>query len=168
MVTLTPRQLTLKKYRDKNRKELNEKSRQYRAEHKEADIAYRAARLDISAKYREDNKERCLLQQAVYRETHRSERRSRDREIYLKNPGIKHAHNRLRAVGKIHRTPDWSDHKLIEEFYILSKKLESETGIKHHVDHIIPLQGRLVSGLHVESNLQVITATENLHKSNKY
>ena len=168
MVILTPRQLTLKKYRDKNRKELNKKSRQYRAEHKEAGIAYRAARLDISAKYREDNKERCLLQQALYRDSNRPKLKVIHRLQYLKNPGIKHARNRVRAIGKIHRTPDWSDHKLIEEFYILSKELESETGIKHHVDHIIPLQGRLVSGLHVESNLQVITATENLHKSNKY
>ena len=38
----------------------------------------------------------------------------------------------------------------------------------HHVDHIIPLHGKLVSGLHVESNLQVITQAANCTKSNKY
>ena len=38
----------------------------------------------------------------------------------------------------------------------------------HHVDHIIPLQGAIVSGLHVEGNLRVITATENMIKRNRY
>ena len=38
----------------------------------------------------------------------------------------------------------------------------------HEVDHIIPLRGELASGLHVESNLQVITADENRKKNNNY
>ena len=59
------------------------------------------------------------------------------------------------------RTPAWSETKQILEFY-------KNCPPGHHVDHIVPLQGRTVSGLHVLNNLQYLPAQENLSKGNRY
>lgn len=66
-----------------------------------------------------------------------------------------------RRFAQLHRTPKWSETALIRQFYKDRPK-------GYHVDHIIPLQGRLVSGLHVLANLQYLPAIENLSKNNSY
>ena len=69
---------------------------------------------------------------------------------------------------KLHATPVWADQDKILEFYAEAKRLAEETGTEYEVDHIIPLQGKYVSGLHVPDNLQVLTAVANRQKSNKF
>jgi len=64
-------------------------------------------------------------------------------------------------------TPSWltAIHKAqIQEMFEIAKAKETQTGKKYHVDHIIPINGGDVSGLHVPWNLQLLTATENLSK----
>jgi hypothetical protein len=76
-----------------------------------------------------------------------------------------------RKASQLQRTPKWltkDDLWIIEEAYSLAQLRTNLFGIDWHVDHIIPLQGKLVSGLHVPSNIQVIPATENVKKSNKH
>ena len=75
----------------------------------------------------------------------------------------------LRAKGVKQAKPKWltEEHKFsIEEIYSLRDLRTEVTGVVHHVDHIVPLKGKDVCGLHVPWNLQVITAKDNLSKSN--
>ena len=64
--------------------------------------------------------------------------------------------------------PIWRDIDKISLIYEECEKISKETGIPHHVDHIIPLRGKNVSGLHVHQNLRIISASENMSKSNKF
>jgi len=77
---------------------------------------------------------------------------------------------RQRQLAKIQRTPSWlSDDELwmIEQAYELAALRTKMFGFAWHVDHVIPLCGKKVSGLHTPYNLQVIPAVENLRKSNR-
>ena len=83
------------------------------------------------------------------------------REWSKNNKGKKRAALARRRASKSLQTPPWSEKYLIREFYINCPK-------GCHVDHIIPLRGKNVRGLHVISNLQYLTAEDNLRKGNKH
>jgi hypothetical protein len=72
---------------------------------------------------------------------------------------------------KWQRFPKWAtkeDLWLIREAHSLARLREKVTGFKWHVDHIIPLRGKMVSGLHLPSNIQVIPAVMNMKKNNHF
>lgn len=79
--------------------------------------------------------------------------------------GIKHRKRRDRLVRQ--HTPKWVDQSEILKIYRDCRSMTRKTGIVHHVDHIIPLKGKNVCGLHCPANLQIIPAIDNLRKSNK-
>ena len=72
-----------------------------------------------------------------------------------------------RVASKRRATPKWANRERMVEFYKEAERLTAETGISHHVDHIYPLQGKVVCGLHCEANLNVITQFENIQKLNR-
>jgi len=75
--------------------------------------------------------------------------------------------NRRRA-RKLKAIPAWSNKDAVDFMYANAKLIEAETGEKIHVDHIIPLQGKDVCGLHCEHNLRFVMAEDNLKKGIKY
>jgi hypothetical protein len=81
----------------------------------------------------------------------------------IQSAGIK----RLHAARRTQARPQWADLDAINDLYRRAKMLTESTGIPHEVDHIEPLLGKDVSGLHVEYNMRVITRTENRRKSNR-
>jgi hypothetical protein len=97
--------------------------------------------------------------------------RASSQRYQKENPHIYAAINAKYKASKLNQTPDWlanDDFWLIEQIYELAALRTKLTGLAWQVDHIIPLQGKLVSGLHIPSNLQVIPAKLNRAKSNKY
>lgn len=102
---------------------------------------------DISSKkYYSENREKCL----------------EDRRRYLKgNRKASLARTRKYQAKRLERTPPWADLDAIQRFYEACPK-----GM--NVDHVVPLQGELVSGLHVLANLQYLTESENKSKNNSF
>lgn len=79
------------------------------------------------------------------------------------------ARNRARDAKKIQATPAWltpHDFDMIAMFYEAAAD-QKQYGLTCHVDHIVPLQGKEVCGLHVPWNLQVLPASENIRKGNR-
>jgi len=96
-------------------------------------------------------------QKAAYREY----QKLRSREWRKNNPGHRNALSAKYNADKKKRTPSWADTKQIVEIYNNCPK-------GFHVDHIIPLRAKNVSGLHVHYNLQCLPAIDNMRKNNRW
>lgn len=85
-----------------------------------------------------------------------------------------HKHSALTSAYKKHvkvATPDWLTEGMkaeIEHKYFMAREAKVVTGETYHVDHIVPLRGKNVCGLHVPWNLQVLPADVNIRKSNTW
>lgn len=98
-------------------------------------------------------------------------RRNEQSKSYRKvHKGRVNAENALRRANLKNASPPWlsKEHKEdIKQLYKLAQKFEEIFGLKYHVDHIVPLNGENVCGLHVPWNLQLLESKMNLKKSNK-
>ena len=121
----------------------------------------------MSKSWFERNKE----YRAEYRRQQYAERREHENELARQykraNRAKMVALAAKRAAIKRNAIPPWADLAKVETIYEEARRLTRETGIPHHVDHIYPLQSRVVCGLHCETNLQILTAAQNQSKSNK-
>ena len=99
---------------------------------------------------------------------YRDHHRARIAAHKKRNPGQYAAYEAKRRAAKLKRTPAWADMEMIAMWYERSALLTAVMGTPHHCDHIIPLQGTHVSGLHVESNLAILDGPDNASKSNSW
>ena len=149
-----------KKYAEKNREKNNAYAKQYRKENSE--------------KVREQNKAWAIqnpekIKAYVRKATKAWYERNPEyiKEYYKVNKERYVAARARRRAAQESATPKWLtaiDKAMIQEMYDVSEAKFMQTGVKHHVDHIVPINGKNVSGMHVPWNLQVITAHENLSK----
>lgn len=122
----------------------------------------------IVKRHFESNKEVMYQRTAIWRKNNR-EYANELSCIWAKNNPAKAAASASKRRAKILcATPKWADSKQIQVEYDLADWCSKVTGTKYHVDHIVPLQGKNVCGLHVHQNLRVIQAKDNREKSNKH
>jgi len=130
-------------------------------------------RLDRNIKYRHSEQGKLSTKkysQSIEGKTSRSEA---VKKYEATDKGYLNKYNTVakRRAARIQRIPKWltkDDLWLIKEAYELAALRTKIFGFKWHVDHIIPLQGKTVSGLHMIENLQVIPEKHNLSKHNKF
>lgn len=116
-------------------------------------IRYRAAAVEYSRKWRAENKDKYYAYVRAYEKAHPAWWNKQLLIQVIKRKAIK-----LQAM------PKWLSKEQINEIRLIYKNCPKG----HHVDHIIPLRGKGVRGLHVPWNLQYLTAAENMAKGNKY
>lgn len=120
-------------------------------------------------KNKETLKPKMREQGRKYRDENKEKWQEKNKKWWAANPEKRTAYLAKRRAK--HRMPKWVDKEekfLINEAYSLAKLRAKMTGIKWHVDHIIPLLADKASGLHTIYNLQVIPAKLNYLKKNKY
>lgn len=124
------------------------KRKNYYANHARNKALKRAAYRSLPADVRQQKSKNC-------RQNHKTKCKT--------IPGYRRAFNAWQRAYRNLRLPKWVK---LEDFIEIYS--EAERGVDLVVDHVLPLRGELVSGLHVPENLQIMTRTENLEKGNRY
>lgn len=138
--------------------------RVYAAKHREKNCAYASA-------YRKANPDKVKVVNGRWQEANPEKYLRISSTWKMRNKAHVRAKAGARRAMKLQRTPAWlTDAHLadIKAFYVEAAEKTRTTGISWHVDHIVPLLGKTVSGLHVPWNLQVIPGSENMRKGNRH
>jgi hypothetical protein len=124
-------------------------------------VAASAAQRRAHNKWRAANRDKMLAAQKRWREANREHASASVVAWKARNPGRIAAHNAAYKSAVRGQVPVWADMAAINALYLEAREL----GLT--VDHVIPLRGKKVCGLHVENNLRLVTHSENSSKGNK-
>lgn len=126
---------------------------------------------DLVAKKRrvETHPEKTRAYKRTQYEKHKEAHLAQKRTYRQSNKGKINALVTKRKARVKLRTPNWADASKIKAYYEVCAFFNEVNGYtKYHVDHVVPLQGDVVSGLHVQNNLQIIPWLDNIRKKNKF
>lgn len=172
---MTKKQLVDKKYREVHKEQIAASKKAWYEINKVQIAQKKKARYPA---IKDDANAAKRLKNQLYPEIRASQRKTRIKETSLynkqyrkENPEIVNAIKAKRRAAKLSRTPKWltrEDWEKIQEYYTYAQLFTETLEIPYEVDHIIPLQGKNISGLHCPQNLQILTKKENNLKKNKF
>ena len=146
----------MKAYRDSNQEIIRERKKKYSKTERAKKLSRKSSKI-----YRSNNKDLINAKAKVYYYNNLEKTYLTKKKTRQKRRALDLAYVRMRQANKIKATPKWANLEKIKEIY-----LNCPSG--YHVDHIVPLKNKNVCGLHVENNLEIVTAEYNLKKSNKF
>lgn len=149
-----------RRWREKNIEQEREKVRQWRKENPE-----RAK--NSCQRWYQKNAEKVKNKKQNWRKQNPEQSRQRTRNWRKQNPEKMWEYSNCRKEKIRQATPPWADLAAIRKVKAETNRLQRETGIPHHVDHIYPLVNPYLCGLHIAENLQPLPCTENLSKNNR-